>query len=266
VAAGRVKSQGLTAPVGAWSQVSGLDSASFETPNAAGTAVNFPAAGVYVLRLTASDTQLSASDEVTVIVNPAPMLDYATLTLAVEGTGPFVIGTPQTLHATLHDGGGNPLPDFGVSFAVSGPNATEGTAITDDSGVATFDYTGTNVGTDAVQATAEGNVVVSSNTGTLEWTTDPASGPPSSTQGWIGSPANESVVSGIVPISIGPDVTLIQGTVDYWPAADPATVTVLSTTAQGGPGTTVATLDTTLLPNGSYIIRLDAIDASGHRA
>jgi hypothetical protein len=40
--------------------------------------------------------------------------------------------------------------------------------------------------------------------------------------GWIGAPANESTVSGLVPISLAAGVTLQQGTVDYWPADAPA--------------------------------------------
>ena len=53
-----------------WTQVSGPGTASFGTPGAATTSVSFSEAGTYVLRLTASDSQLTANDEITVTVIP----------------------------------------------------------------------------------------------------------------------------------------------------------------------------------------------------
>ena len=53
-----------------WSVVSGPGKPEFERPGDAQTMVKFPAAGAYVLRLTASDGELSTSDEVTVTVAP----------------------------------------------------------------------------------------------------------------------------------------------------------------------------------------------------
>jgi YD repeat-containing protein len=64
----------------AWTQVSGEGTATFGSPAAAVTSTSFSAVGTYVLRLTANDGELSASDEVTVFVdmaaeNVAPTLD-----------------------------------------------------------------------------------------------------------------------------------------------------------------------------------------------
>jgi parallel beta-helix repeat protein len=53
-----------------WSQVSGPGTATFLNASAAATSATFSAAGSYVLRLTASDGALAASDEVGVTVNP----------------------------------------------------------------------------------------------------------------------------------------------------------------------------------------------------
>ena len=53
-----------------WSVVTGPGKPGFERPDDAQTMVRFPVAGVYVLRLTASDGELSTSDEVTVTVAP----------------------------------------------------------------------------------------------------------------------------------------------------------------------------------------------------
>lgn len=52
----------------AWSRVSGPGAAVFAAAGAAGSTVTFDTAGTYVLRLTASDTALSAADDVTVTV------------------------------------------------------------------------------------------------------------------------------------------------------------------------------------------------------
>ena len=69
VLAGGVSDDGL--PEGSalsllWSKVSGPGSVVFADAHAASTAASFSAAGTYVLRLSASDTQLSGADELTV--------------------------------------------------------------------------------------------------------------------------------------------------------------------------------------------------------
>src|SRR5205807_2448729 len=53
-----------------WTQVSGPGVATFSAPNAATTTASFSAPGPYALRLTASDTELTASDDVAITVNP----------------------------------------------------------------------------------------------------------------------------------------------------------------------------------------------------
>jgi RHS repeat-associated protein len=54
----------------AWSRVSGPGSATFANPNSAVTNVALSVAGSYVLRLTANDSQLNTTDDLTVIVIP----------------------------------------------------------------------------------------------------------------------------------------------------------------------------------------------------
>ena len=64
-----VSDDGSPAPVTqTWSLVSGPGTANIESPNATTTAVTFSAPGTYVLRITASDTQFTVSDQVTVVV------------------------------------------------------------------------------------------------------------------------------------------------------------------------------------------------------
>lgn len=57
-----------------WSRVSGPGTVTFGNPNVTVTTATFSAPGEYVLRLTAGDSQLSASDDVTVTVNPYPCI------------------------------------------------------------------------------------------------------------------------------------------------------------------------------------------------
>ncbi|MET0752082.1 MAG: PKD domain-containing protein [Pyrinomonadaceae bacterium] len=54
-----------------WEKVSGVGNVTFANPNSVSTTASFSAAGTYVLRLSATDGDLSASDEITVTVNPA---------------------------------------------------------------------------------------------------------------------------------------------------------------------------------------------------
>src|SRR6185503_8330130 len=55
-----------------WSKVNGPGNVVFANVNAATTTATFSTAGDYVLRLTATDTALSSSDDVQITVNPAP--------------------------------------------------------------------------------------------------------------------------------------------------------------------------------------------------
>ena len=57
-----------------WSFVSGPAAVTFANANQLVTTATFTLPGTYVLRLTASDSQLSASDDITVTVNPYPCL------------------------------------------------------------------------------------------------------------------------------------------------------------------------------------------------
>ena len=69
---GSVSDEGLPNPPGAiavvWSQVSGPGSVGFADANAVDTTASFPSVGTYVLRLAASDGELSAEDTVAVQV------------------------------------------------------------------------------------------------------------------------------------------------------------------------------------------------------
>ena len=66
---------GLPNPPGAvsttWSKVSGPGTVTFGNANAVDTTASFSLAGSYVLRLTANDSALQASDDISVTVNAA---------------------------------------------------------------------------------------------------------------------------------------------------------------------------------------------------
>jgi len=67
-----VEDDGTPQPVTVnWTQAGGPGIATFESPAQTTTAVTFSADGVYVLRVTATDTQFTASDQVTVAVGNA---------------------------------------------------------------------------------------------------------------------------------------------------------------------------------------------------
>ena len=72
---GTVTDDGLPNPPGAttptWSKVSGPGTVTFGNADAVDTTATFSAAGTYVLRLSATDSALSAADDVTVTVSPA---------------------------------------------------------------------------------------------------------------------------------------------------------------------------------------------------
>jgi hypothetical protein len=54
-----------------WEKVSGFGTVTFGNPNAVDTTATFSVEGTYVLRLSASDSQATAADEITVLVRPA---------------------------------------------------------------------------------------------------------------------------------------------------------------------------------------------------
>jgi len=76
-----------------WSKVSGAGTVTFTNPTAATTTASFSAAGVYSLRLTAGDGQLSSSDDVQVNVQ-APAAKFNIL------ASPVSVTTVQNLTAT----------------------------------------------------------------------------------------------------------------------------------------------------------------------
>ncbi len=97
--AGTVTDDGKPTPPGtttkSWTQVSGPAGVTFGTPTATTTTATFPGAGTYTLRLTASDSALSAHDDVAVTVTSAGNV------APVVSAGPDLTITLPTVSATL---------------------------------------------------------------------------------------------------------------------------------------------------------------------
>jgi len=97
-----------------WSQVSGPGTVTFSNPSSASTTATFSAYGVYVLRLTASDSALSAFDEVTVTYVDSGSLNQA----PVVNAGPdqeITLPYSAILDGTVTDDG-LPIPPGAVTI------------------------------------------------------------------------------------------------------------------------------------------------------
>ncbi len=97
--------------------------------------------------------------------------------------------------------------------------------------------------------------------GGAAWVTIAVDRQPSAEFSWIGAPSDGSAVSGLVPITVAPDVVLASGTLSYAPASDAANVHLLNSNTVGWGQ--IGTLDTSQLPNGEYWIQLAATDRAG---
>lgn len=107
-----------------WSKISGPGNVVFADANAATTTATFDADGVYVLRLSASDTALTSSDDVQITVNPAPPNDAP-----VANAGP---DTTATINGNLVLNAGNEMELAGGEIVnwieVQGSNWTRANA------------------------------------------------------------------------------------------------------------------------------------------
>lgn len=102
---------------------------------------------------------------------PSPLSD-ASLSLSPPNAGPNVVGSDQTLTATLLDQLGMPVAGYEITFDIAGPNATSGTATTASDGTAAFTYTGGANGTDsALASTSDGVITLDSNISQVSWVT-----------------------------------------------------------------------------------------------
>jgi hypothetical protein len=137
---GSASDDGLPAPPAlsvSWTQVSGPGSVSFGGANQTDTTASFTVAGTYVLRLTATDGELSASDEVTVTVL-APNAAPTVATAAAAAPNP-VTGSTTALSVLGADDGGEAALTYtwamvtgplAPSFSANGSNAAKSSTAT----------------------------------------------------------------------------------------------------------------------------------------
>ncbi|HVL93799.1 MAG TPA: LamG-like jellyroll fold domain-containing protein [Acidimicrobiales bacterium] len=172
---GTVTDDGLPNPPGAtttaWTKVSGPGTVTFGSASATDTTASFSAAGTYVLRLTADDGALSASDDVTVVVSTSTANAAPTVSAGPDQT--IVLPSSATLDGTVTDDG-LPNPPAATTTAwtkVSGPGTvTFGSASATDT-TASFSAAGTYVlrltaNDGALSASDDVTVVVSTSSTT----------------------------------------------------------------------------------------------------
>ncbi|WP_206053774.1 PKD domain-containing protein [Nocardioides iriomotensis] len=254
---GTVTDDGLPSSPGAvtttWSRDSGPGTVTFGNANAVDTTATFSTAGMHVLRLTATDGALTASDTVTITVQPAASGNTAPV---VEAGANQTITLPSnaTLDATVTDDG---LPN---------PPGAVTTTWTQDSGPGTVSFGNANAvdtsasfstgGTYVLRLTADDSALTASDTVTVQ-VQDQA---PGNTPPVVDAGTNQSVT---LPASASLDGTVTD---DGLPNP-PGTVTTTWSTFSG-PGTVtfgnVNAVDTTasFSAAGTYVLRLTANDSA----
>lgn len=230
----------------AWTQVSGPAAASFADAGAASTNVTFSAYGVYVLRLTASDTELTASDDVTVTYRKTPD-NLAPVVSA--GNDATITTSSTTLTGTASDDGLPAGSSISVAWSkVSGPGNVAFANAASLSTTATFSAFGVYV----LRLTASDGELANSDTVTIRY------------EGTNQAPV---VNAGADRVAIVAKPATLSGTItdDNLPLG--ATVTA-QWTKVSGPGTVTfgnaASASTTALFSelGVYVLRLTASDSA----
>jgi uncharacterized protein YjiK len=251
---GTVTDDGLPNPPAAvnvtWDLSTGPGSVTFQNANAVDTQASFSQVGTYVLRLTATDGALSASDSMTVTVMANP-----TNTAPVVDAGPdrtVVISASALLDGTVTDDGlPNPPSAVTVTWSVSsGP----GTVTFVNANAVDTQVSMSQVGTYVLRLTASDGALSAFDSMTVTVQ------PPPNTRPVVDAGPNRSVV---IPAS-----AVLDGTVtdDGFPNP-PAAVTVTWSVASG-PGAVIFqdpnAVDTqaSFVLAGTYILRLTASDGA----
>ncbi|HEU4768602.1 MAG TPA: RHS repeat-associated core domain-containing protein [Pyrinomonadaceae bacterium] len=231
-----------------WSKVSGPGDVAFANANAASTSATFAEAGVYVLRLTADDSELNISDELTITV------EAANLAPVVNAGADQTVTLPSTasLSGSVTDDG-KPVGAVVTSTwsKVSGPGTVTFATASALSTTATFSIEGTYV----LRLTADDTEYTSSDTVTIIVNPVPPNAAPIVNAGAdqvIQPPATSAVLVGTV-------------TDDGLP---PGSSLTYQWSKVSGPGNVIFSTPTALTTNASfseagvYILRLTANDSA----
>ncbi|MEO5961329.1 MAG: LamG-like jellyroll fold domain-containing protein, partial [Opitutaceae bacterium] len=269
--AGTALDDGLPTPPAsltyAWSKVSGPGNVIFSAATAATTTASFSAAGSYTLRLTASDSLLSGSDDIGVSVQVRPVVALT----APANNSTFLVNTSFTMSATASVSGGTiALVEFFRGTTKLGEDSTAPYSFAVTGGLAADAYQLTaratdNFGVSATSAVVNISVVADSGAPYAELFTPAADArltAPTAITGVAASPilASWKTEYRLKSAEGAPGeawVTFASGTTAV------GTLPAGSNPAVSGP---LGTFDPTQLLNGIYEVRLSATDTLGTTA
>jgi hypothetical protein len=159
------------------------------------------------------------------------------ITVSISSNNPVVMPNSLQINGTVTDSAGL-TPTIAWSL-LSGP----GMATFANPNQATTSVTFSDVGDYVLQLSASDAAGAS---GSVKWpiTVVP---PVTNSQGWIGNPIYGSTVTGLVPITLAPGVSLASGVLSYYPASNNSNVTVLNADTTGSGQ--IGKMDTTMLAN-----------------
>lgn len=271
---GSVSDDGLPSPPSAltlkWSQLSGPGNAAFANPNAAVTSATFDAPGAYTLQLSASDSLLTATALVSVIVTP-PVINKP----PVVSAGPNqTVRLPQNsaiLSGSATDDGLPPISDGGPGVLtiawtkISGPGTVAFANPASATTTAAFSMAGKYV----LCLSASDGALASVSKVNITLLNPITASPPSVS---IDSPADGSEIT--KPTDILATIACanpVDWVLDYALNTDEDNAANLNfVTFASGSGNVASaklgTFDPTLLLNGTYQIRATATDSSGQSA
>jgi hypothetical protein len=234
-----------------WSKVSGPGTVTFGNASAKTTTATFSTSGSYVLRLTASDSALSANDTIAITVNPVPVNTAPVVNAGADQT--ITLPAVASLVGTVTDDG-RPNPPGAVTTTwskVSGPGTVTFGNASAKSTTATFSTSGSYV----LRLTASDSALSASDT--IAITVNPV-------------PANTAPV-----VSAGPDLTItlpataaLNGTVTDDGRPNPPGLVTTTWSKVSGPGTVtfananVKATTATFSVAGTYVVRLTASDSA----
>ena len=181
-----------------------------------------------------------------------PVSSGGAISISISASAFVTMPNPLQLSGTVTDSAGLTTTDTWTEL--SGPGTVTFADPNQPLTTATFSQAGTYVlqlsATDSVNS-GWGQITVTVNAPSVA----------SVSQGWIGAPLYGSSVTGIVPITLASGVSIASGSLSYSPTDNSNSVTVLNANVSGTGQ--IGALDTTMLANGSYWLKMQATDSKG---